>query len=44
VARVEDVAAQQPDVRADRVAALRTQIANGTYTTDTNALAAQLLG
>lgn len=44
VARVEDVAAQQPDVRAGQVAALRARIANGTYTTDTNALAARLLG
>lgn len=44
VARVEDVVAQQPDVRSETVSALRGSIARGSYTTDSAALAARLLG
>jgi len=37
------VAAAQPDVRADKVAALKQQISSGTYQVDTRALAAKML-
>ncbi len=36
-------AAAAPDVRADRVAALKAQVQNGTYTVDNQALAGKLL-
>ena len=32
-----------PDVRAEKVEALRTQVANGTYQTDSNRIAASLV-
>lgn len=43
IARFRDRAAAQPDVRAERVASLRAQIAGGSYQVDTHALAQRLL-
>ena len=43
VMQARSVAASQPDVRADKVAALKQQIANGSYQVDTHALAAKML-
>lgn len=42
--RFQDLAAGQPDVRADRVTTLRSAIANGSYTLDPDVLAARMLG
>lgn len=42
--RVRGVASDQPDVRVDRVAALRLAISSGTYKVDNGALAAKLMG
>ncbi len=42
--RVRDAAAVQPDVRAERVAALRAAVAGGAYQVDTHALAWKLVG
>ena len=42
--RIRAVASDQPDVRADRVAALRLAISNGSYKVDNGALAAKLMG
>jgi negative regulator of flagellin synthesis FlgM len=44
VMQARDMAASQPDVRADKVAALKQQIASGAYQVDTRALAAKMLG
>ncbi len=44
VMQARDVVASQPDVRADKVAALKQQIASGAYQVDTRALAAKMLG
>ena len=44
VMRARAVAASQPDVRTDRVAALRQQVSSGAYQVDTHALAAKMLG
>ena len=44
IAGLHDQLAGQPDVRADKVASLKAQIAAGTYQVDTTALAQRLLG
>jgi flagellar biosynthesis anti-sigma factor FlgM len=41
---LQEQVAGEPDVRADKVAGLRAQIAAGTYQVDTTALAQHLLG
>lgn len=41
-ARVMEAVQQQPDVRADRVAAVRARIANGTYGIDAQLIAQRL--
>lgn len=41
--RVRDMVTSQPDVRAERVAALKASIANGTYQIDNTALAEKML-
>lgn len=41
--QARDVVASQPDVRADKVAALKQQIASGSYQVDTRVLAAKML-
>ncbi|TAJ18027.1 MAG: flagellar biosynthesis anti-sigma factor FlgM [Dehalococcoidia bacterium] len=41
-ARVMEAAQQQPDVRADRVAAVRARIADGTYGIDAHLIAQRL--
>lgn len=43
MSRVRDAAAAAPDVRAERVAALRAQVQSGTYTVDSQALSGKLL-
>ena len=42
--RVKEAAAAAPEVRADRVAELKAQIAANTYTVDSQRLAAAMLG
>lgn len=42
--RLRNVASAQPDVRAERVAALKAAIAGGSYQVDTGLLAGRLLG
>jgi flagellar biosynthesis anti-sigma factor FlgM len=42
--RLREAAAEQPDVRANRVTALKSAIENGTYRVDLDVLAAKLLG
>jgi negative regulator of flagellin synthesis FlgM len=44
VMSAQSAALAQPDVRADKVAALKQQIAAGTYNVDTQTLAARMLG
>ncbi len=44
VAKVVDLASAQPDVRADRVAELRSQIRSGAYHVNVVDLAAKLMG
>jgi negative regulator of flagellin synthesis FlgM len=44
VMRVRDVVAAQPDVRPEKVAALKQQISQGSYEIDTRTLAAKMLG
>jgi negative regulator of flagellin synthesis FlgM len=44
LARLREAAADQPDVRANRVAALKSAIEGGTYRVDLDVLAARLLG
>lgn len=44
VAKVVDMASAQPDVRAERVAALRAQIRAGAYEVNVSELAAKLVG
>jgi flagellar biosynthesis anti-sigma factor FlgM len=44
LARLRQAAAEQPDVRAGRVAALKNAIESGTYQMDLDVLAAKLLG
>lgn len=41
--RALDAVADQPDVRAERVAELRSRIADGTYSVDAKAIAARLV-
>lgn len=43
VTSMRSAAAAAPDVRADRVAALKAQVQSGNYTVDNQALAARLL-
>jgi len=42
-ARALQTVSEQPEVRADRVAALQVQIANGTYHVDAEAIARRLV-
>ena len=44
VARFSAVVAEQPDVRTDRVASLKSAVASGAYQVDQRALAAAMLG
>jgi flagellar biosynthesis anti-sigma factor FlgM len=44
LARLRQAAAEQPEVRANRVAALKNAIEGGTYRIDLDVLAAKLLG
>ena len=44
LSRLRQAAADQPDVRANRVAALKSAIESGTYRVDLDVLAAKLLG
>lgn len=41
--KVRDMVSAQPDVRAERVAALKAAIANGSYRVDNTALAEKML-
>jgi negative regulator of flagellin synthesis FlgM len=41
--KLREVVSSSPDIRSERVAALKAQIANGTYNTDPAALAARML-